>query len=164
MTKQTLLLFGALTTVALASAVDIRNDLVQGAALTHLFSEVLVAASAVLMLAGLAVRVRSQGRLLTALQAELEAAKQAATRAGPETREARQRLSGLIRQQFQQWQLTTSEQEVALLMLKGLSLREIATLRSTLEKTVRQQASTIYKKASLPGRHALAAWFIEDIL
>jgi hypothetical protein len=36
--------------------------------------------------------------------------------------------------------------------------------RSTQEKTVRQQASSIYKKAGVSGRHAFSAWFIEDIL
>ena len=39
-----------------------------------------------------------------------------------------------------------------------------ADLRSTLEKTVRQQASSIYQKAGVSGRHAFAAWFLEDYL
>ena len=50
------------------------------------------------------------------------------------------------------------------MLLKGLSLKEIASLRDTREKTVRQQASTIYGKSGLEGRHALAAWFLEDFL
>lgn len=37
-------------------------------------------------------------------------------------------------------------------------------LRNILEKTVRQQASAIYKKAGINGRHAFSAWFIEDAL
>jgi DNA-binding NarL/FixJ family response regulator len=48
--------------------------------------------------------------------------------------------------------------------LKGFSLKEIAALRGTSEKTIRQQASSVYKKAGLSGRHAFSAWFIEDIL
>ncbi len=50
------------------------------------------------------------------------------------------------------------------LLLKGLSLREISIIRETQEKTVRQQASSIYKKSGVNGRHAFSAWFIEDIL
>ena len=50
------------------------------------------------------------------------------------------------------------------LLLKGLSIKEIASLRETHEKTVRQHASAIYRKAELPGRHAFAAWFLEDLL
>ena len=49
-------------------------------------------------------------------------------------------------------------------MLKGLSFKEIAALRQTREKTVRAQASAIYRKAGVNGRHAFAAWFIEDFL
>lgn len=81
-----------------------------------------------------------------------------------ELREARHRHGVAIRSQFAAWQLTVSEQEVAMLILKGLSLREIAGLRDTREKTVRQQASNIYTKSGLEGRHALAAWFLEDML
>jgi len=51
-----------------------------------------------------------------------------------------------------------------MLLLKGLSFKEIAALRITLEKTVRQQASSIYRKSGISGRHELAAWCIEDYL
>jgi DNA-binding CsgD family transcriptional regulator len=79
-------------------------------------------------------------------------------------REARHAYGQLIRGQFEDWGLTQSEQQVAYLLLKGLSLREIAALRDTREKTVRQQASAIYGKAGIEGRHALAAWFLEDFV
>ena len=51
-----------------------------------------------------------------------------------------------------------------MLLLKGLSLKEIAAVRNTHEKTTRQQASAIYRKAGVTGRHAFSAWFIEDYL
>lgn len=70
----------------------------------------------------------------------------------------------IMQQQFDAWHLTTSEQDIVIAMLKGLSLREIADMRETREKTVRQQASSIYTKAGVSGRHELAAWFFEDIL
>ena len=81
-----------------------------------------------------------------------------------ELREARHRHGQFVREQFRRWSLTESEQEVGLLLLKGFSFREIAALRNTREKTVRQQASNIYGKSGLDGRHALAAWFLEDFL
>ena len=49
-------------------------------------------------------------------------------------------------------------------LLKGLSFDEIATVRDTKEKTVRQQATAIYRKSGLNGRHEFAAWFFEDFL
>jgi DNA-binding NarL/FixJ family response regulator len=45
-----------------------------------------------------------------------------------------------------------------------LSFNEIAAVRETKEKTVRQQASEIYRKSGVSGRHAFSAWFFEDFL
>jgi DNA-binding CsgD family transcriptional regulator len=69
-----------------------------------------------------------------------------------------------IQEQFEFWKFTHSEKEVALLILKGLSFSEIAKMRNTKEKTVRQQASSVYRKSGVAGRHELAAWFLEDLL
>jgi DNA-binding NarL/FixJ family response regulator len=44
----------------------------------------------------------------------------------------------VIQWQFSEWRLSPSEKEVALLILKGLSLKDIANCRSTREKTVRR--------------------------
>lgn len=73
-------------------------------------------------------------------------------------------LSDSIQSQLLQWGLTAAEKEVALLLLKGLSFREIAEIRSTSEKTTRQQALMIYQKSKLPGRAELSAFFFEDLL
>jgi len=76
-------------------------------------------------------------------------------------------LAGLgeaIQQQFESWHLTAAEQEVGLLLLKGLSIKEISTIRQTSEKTIRHQAAAVYKKAGVQGRSELAAFFLEDLL
>ncbi|SDZ73649.1 regulatory protein, luxR family [Thiothrix caldifontis] len=70
----------------------------------------------------------------------------------------------VIHEQLNEWELSPTEKEVALLLLKGLSFDEIASIRHTKEKTVRQQAIAIYRKSGLNGRHAFAAWFFEDFL
>jgi len=69
-----------------------------------------------------------------------------------------------LRKQFTAWSLTNSEKEVAILLLKGLSFKEMAELRATKVKTVRQQASSIYQKAGVAGRYEFSAWFFEDML
>jgi DNA-binding NarL/FixJ family response regulator len=78
------------------------------------------------------------------------------------------RLSGellvVMRKQFTDWGLSPSESEVALLLIKGLSMREIAEARQVKEKTVRQQATGIYAKSGYSGRHELVAHFIEDLM
>ena len=68
-----------------------------------------------------------------------------------------------IEKQFQEWKLTSAEQEIAMMLIKGFSMKEISKFRSTAENTVRQQANTIYKKADLQGRHELSGCFIEEI-
>lgn len=82
-------------------------------------------------------------------------------------REASALVSGLgvaIEQQFARWGLSAAEQEIALLLLKGLEHKEIAELRNVSETTVRQQARSVYRKGGLSGRHDLAAFFLEDLL
>lgn len=81
--------------------------------------------------------------------------------------EARTLLNGLgeaIEAQFGRWHLTDAEREVALLLLKGLSHREIAAVRATTERTIRAQSRALYAKAGLTGRAALSAFFLEDLL
>ncbi len=73
-------------------------------------------------------------------------------------------LSESIDQQLDQWALSGAEKQVALLLLKGFSLKEIARARSVSERTVRQQATHIYKKSSLSGRAELSAFFLEDLM
>jgi DNA-binding CsgD family transcriptional regulator len=80
--------------------------------------------------------------------------------------EARSHLIGLgkaIEAQFSRWNLTGAERDVALLLLKGLSHKEIATIRASSERTVREQARALYAKAGLTGRSALSAFFLEDL-
>src|SRR3954469_7134850 len=83
------------------------------------------------------------------------------------SREAQDVLKGLgvaIDGQFDKWGLSPAERDIALLQLKGLRHKEIAELRNTSERTVRQQALAIYRKAGLSGRTDLAAFFLEDLL
>ena len=68
-----------------------------------------------------------------------------------------------MEKQFEEWGMTVAEREVGLLILKGLSHKEVASLRGTSEATVRQQAQSIYTKAKLPGKTAFSAYFLEDL-
>ena len=72
-------------------------------------------------------------------------------------------LSRAIEAQFTVWNLSPAEADVAGLLLKGASLREIAGLRRTSEATIRQQAQNVYRKSGLSTRSELAAYFLEDL-
>jgi DNA-binding CsgD family transcriptional regulator len=81
--------------------------------------------------------------------------------------QARVHVEGLgraIRDQFKVWRLSESEADIALLMLKGMTQKEIAHLRGSEEATVRQQAAAVYRKAGLANRSELSAYFLEDLL
>jgi DNA-binding CsgD family transcriptional regulator len=95
---------------------------------------------------------------------DLEVARVQGQRWRNEARSVLQGLGEAIDAQFTRWNLTEAEREVALLLLKGLSHQEIATVRATSERTVREQARAVYAKAGLSGRATLSAFFLEDLL
>ena len=99
-----------------------------------------------------------------ALIRDLDAARIQGRQWRDETRALLKGLGEAIDRQFVTWKLTEAEREVGLLILKGMSLKEIATVRVTSERTIRTQAQSIYAKAGLSGRAALSAFFLEDLL
>ena len=73
-------------------------------------------------------------------------------------------LGTAIDTQFDEWSLSTSEKEIGLLILKGFSHKEIAEIRKTSERTVRQQAGALYGKAGIQNKAQLSAFFLEDLM
>jgi DNA-binding CsgD family transcriptional regulator len=143
---------------------DIIYDYREGASLSHLFVELALVFISFVLIFILSLGVWKQSRSNRELKAELAAIEAQQPPRSPALEAARHGLAKVLQSQFEDWRLTQTEKEVALLLLKGLSFKEIAAVRDTLEKTVRQQASAIYKKAGVNGRHAFSAWFIEDFL
>lgn len=150
--------------VVFASAGDIVSDLSHGAPLRHVLQEVVLMGLAALLMLRMLWDLRQKQRQLESLKQELAQPRTVAKPVNPLVHGARQRLSEAVDAQFRDWELSPSEREVGVLLIKGLSIKEIAALRETHEKTVRQQASAIYRKAGVSGRHAFSAWFIEDLL
>jgi len=70
----------------------------------------------------------------------------------------------VINDQFKFWNFTKAETEIAWLILKGFSYPDIANLRSVSEKTINQQAGSIFRKSNVKNRHELVSSFIEDLL
>jgi DNA-binding CsgD family transcriptional regulator len=129
-------------------------------ALVDVVPIVLVSVGVVLL-----IRVTAQQREQTlAVVRDLEVARLQGQRWRHEARTLIKGLGDAIDEQFKLWNLTEAEREVALLLLKGLSLKEIAQIRATSERTIRAQARALYAKAGLSGRAALSAFFLEDLL
>lgn len=155
-------------TILLGTAIfvgmDLFTDSSEGVGWWHLAAEGFVALTA---LAGVVFLLRGSFALKRSLAAEVLKSSSLQTEAEQWRKQAKVHIEGLsqeIERQLTSWRLTISEKEVAFLLLKGLSLKEIAEIRKTLEKTARAQATAIYEKAGLSGRSELAAFFLEDLL
>jgi DNA-binding CsgD family transcriptional regulator len=159
-----IMLIAVLAVIILGNLHDVVSDFRHGALPLHMLKEGAVVVVSTALMLWLLVDLRRQRRELELLRHEIAEHRQPASAPSPAMARARRQLGGIIQAQFRDWGLTDSEQEVGLLLLKGLSFKEIAALRQTHEKTVRAQASGIYRKAGVSGRHAFAAWFIEDFL
>lgn len=86
------------------------------------------------------------------------------TRANARIDRASAAFLDLLNARFAEWCLTAAERDVALFAIKGLSVQEIARLRSTSDGTVKAQTAAIYRKAGVTGRPQLLSLFIEDMM
>ena len=154
-----------LTVIVAGNLGDVIYDYREGASMAHLLMELSIAIISSALIVGLTFGIWRQNRSNNRLKAELASLSDVNEKIlPPALATARHELALVLKEQFEIWKLTQTEREVAMLLLKGLSFKEIASVRNTMEKTVRQQASAIYKKANVSGRHAFSAWFIEDLL
>ncbi len=162
-----LLQLGALALLAALLVMDLIEDSA-GTSARHVAIEggatvLAIAAAASAGLRWMAARRRLERRV-DELGTSLRLAGAEVERWRNEAHEALQGLGAAIERQCGRWALTDAERAVAMLLLKGLSMKEIADARGTAERTTRQQALAVYRKAGLAGRAELAAFFLEDLL
>lgn len=153
-----------LLAIVVGGAVDLALDAPEDWRSFHVLYEIALIVGALGMVAWLwrgwwraETRAGALRRTLAERQAERDAWRARAERA----------LEGLGRavdEQFGAWQLTPTEREVALLLLKGHGHKLIAAATGRSERTVRQHAVAVYQKSGLQGRAELAAFFLEDLV
>lgn len=149
--------------ITLVVAIDIVLDLREGLPWTHLLHEIVIVFFCIVLFL-------FQWRVITRQQKELVSSAHEIAELTKSREEFRlkslrfsQEFSRAVEEQFAQWSLTESERDVAILLIKGMSMKEIAEDRESKEATVRQQATAIYRKAGLSSRQDLAAFFLEDL-
>lgn len=147
--------------------VDLWVDVGDGVPWSHVAAEGLITLAmgigALLVLGRLRARAGEQRKTAESLARRLAASDRDGAHWRREAQSLLRGLGAAIAQQFEVWHLSAAEKEVALLLLKGLSHKEIARHRGVSEATARQQARAVYRKAGLSGRRDLAAYFLEDI-
>jgi len=146
--------------IGLLACVDVAIDLRHEGAGVHVLVETLIAAIA---LPAAALLIRLMIRRRRQLSRSLSAAEADAQRWRQDAQALIRGLGASIDVQFTRWTLTDAEKETALLLLKGLSHKQVAAARGTSDATARQQAGAVYRKAGVAGRSELAAFFLEDL-
>lgn len=162
--NERLVVSAILLLIAVMVGFDIFNDSKEGVVAWHVLVEGAVAG---LALVGVYYLLRGNFALKNRLQKEIQDFTRFRAEAEAWRADSKKYLDGLskaIDQQLSKWNLTAAEKEVAFLLLKGLSLKEVAEARKTSEKTARVQSMAIYSKAGIAGRSELSAFFLEDLL
>ena len=144
--------------------IDIVLDMKEGIPFSHIWHEVALFFLAIGAIFWQIRVIFNKNLHISSLNIELLETKKSYQDWKEKTHASTQVLGQLIESEFVLWHLSQSEKDVALLLIKGFSMKEIADFRKTHEKTVRQQATSIYKKSGLSGRQEVAAFFLEDML
>lgn len=151
--------------IAFLLAVDIYDDINHGSDLTH----VLLEGGALTLSIGMAMALFLQFvRKMNERQGKYKESLRQITEDRDEWKKrSEQYIAGLgraIDEQFQKWKLSAAEKDIGLFILKGFSHKEIAELRKTSERTVRQQAASLYGKAGVENKTQLSAFFLDDLM
>tara|TARA_R110002072_G_scaffold276205_2_gene437917 strand:- start:9149 stop:9703 length:555 start_codon:yes stop_codon:yes gene_type:complete len=162
-----LFLLSAFVLIGLLAAIDIFADIQEGTESLHIVIEGIVFTISIIGALAISLRLLKEAKqsrlMMKEMGRELQKHREEATEWRNETQALLQGLGASVNNQFERWDLTPSEKEIALFLLKGLSHKEVAYIREVSEATARQQARSIYIKAGLSGRHDLAAFFLEDL-
>lgn len=66
--------------------------------------------------------------------------------------------------QMESWNLSEAEQEIAVLLLRGFSQKQIAAVRKKSLRTIENQTSSIYAKSSMRGKLEFISYFLTPLL
>ncbi len=163
-TQERILLFVILTVLSAVAAYDMIDDYLEGSSSNHIATEGIMF---FLSIGGLGLILRElyiTKKETEIITRDLEKTESDLLKWRKEAQKYIEGLSLAIERQFARWKFTPAETEIGFLLLKGFSFKEIAKIRKTSERTVRQQSLEIYKKSGLAGRVELSAFFLEDLL
>lgn len=162
--KERWVIAGILILVLVLVGVDLLTDAKEGIVIWHMILEAAVGVAA---LFGILYILQDSFQTKHRLEKEIHDFSEFKIQADAWKQESKKYIDGLskaIDQQLTTWKLSAAEKEVAFLLLKGLSLKDVADVRQTTEKTARAQSIAIYAKSGVAGRSELSAFFLEDLL
>lgn len=77
---------------------------------------------------------------------------------------ANRAVHDIIEKNFDSWMLTASERDIAGLLVKGLSIAEIAKVRNSAEGTIKSHLNAIYRKSGTRSRSDLMSQIMESMI
>jgi len=154
----------ALLSIIVGGTIDLVMDHPERWLSLHVVFETLMIAGALVMATTLWLGWWRSAHSAATLRESLERQREERDTWKASAQAALEGLGRAIDARFGSWQLTPTEREVALMLLKGYEHKEIAALTGRSERTVRQHAGAVYEKAGIAGRAELAAYFLNDLM
>ena len=154
----------ALLSIIVGGSIDLMMDQPESWLSFHVIFETLMIAGALVMATTLWLGWWRSAQSVDELQRSLAARSEERDAWRSSAEHALEGLGRAIDRQFEAWELTPAEREIALYLLKGHSHKAIAKQTERSAQTVRQHAAVVYRKAKLSGRAELAAFFLEDLM
>lgn len=148
---------------ALLTAIDIAMDLVSGTNPWHVLVELALMLCATAGAIYFWMRLRLSRQHERDLEGDLRKARAEMAQWQADQRELLGNLRGAIDRQFDRWEFSDTEKEIAYHLLKGLSMKDIAALKGSTPRSVTQQSYVLYHKAGLGGRAELSAYFLDTL-
>lgn len=78
--------------------------------------------------------------------------------------QAARAMHEIVEERFSEWKLTPSESDVAMLVVKGFSIAEIAGIRGSAEGTIKAHLNAIYRKSGTSSRAEMLGLFIDPLM
>ena len=114
-----------LAIIVIGNLGDVAYDYQGGASTVHIVMELSIAIVSFALITALIIGIWKQSQSNARLKAELFSVSKANPQSlPPALASARHELGLVLKEQFKDWNLTQTEREVAMLLLKGLSFKE----------------------------------------
>ncbi|WP_368484866.1 helix-turn-helix transcriptional regulator, partial [Salipiger sp. HF18] len=73
-------------------------------------------------------------------------------------------FADVLEERFSEWRLTSAARDMAIMVIRGFWISEIAALRKTSEGRAKVQANAIFRKVGVSGRSQPMSVLIDELL
>ena len=149
--------------IVIITSIDIVRDLHEGLPLGHVLHEMGIAFLCLILSLYQFKIIRSKSEKLKHIQNDFAQIHEENNQIKLQLKKLSGDFHQIINLQMEQWKFSESEKDIGKLIMKGLNMTEIAQIRQTSESTVRQQATSLYRKANVHNRQEFISYFLEDL-